>query len=78
MRVYFDYDKDYPDDARICDEVKELQCFTDFTNLDGYATGTAGSNGGGGNGVANFNTPDTTPPKQTTKGKSDMHTPEIM
>jgi hypothetical protein len=23
--VYFDYDKDFPDDDRICEEVKELQ-----------------------------------------------------
>ena len=25
LRVYFDYDKDFPDDDRICTEVKELQ-----------------------------------------------------
>ena len=25
LRVYFDYDKDFPDDDRICKEVKELQ-----------------------------------------------------
>jgi hypothetical protein len=25
LRVYFDYDKDFPDDERICEEVKELQ-----------------------------------------------------
>jgi hypothetical protein len=25
LRVYFDYDKDFPDDDRICEEVKELQ-----------------------------------------------------
>jgi hypothetical protein len=69
LREYFDYDPDYPDDDRICAEVRNLQvslidekptlrnrlvmrsnhkysllakCFTDFANLDGYATGTAG------------------------------------
>jgi hypothetical protein len=25
LRAYFDYDKDFPDDDRICEEVKELQ-----------------------------------------------------
>jgi len=45
VREYFEYDRDFPDDDRICREVKELQCFDEFSNLDGYATGT--SNGGG-------------------------------
>jgi hypothetical protein len=35
----------FPDDDQICKEVKELQCFDEFSNLDGYAKGT--SNGGG-------------------------------
>ncbi|KAL9191170.1 hypothetical protein ACHAXT_000876, partial [Thalassiosira profunda] len=43
LREYFDYDRDYPDDERICEEVLDLQCFTDFSNLDGFATGTAGA-----------------------------------
>ena len=43
LREYFEYDYDFPDDERICKEVEELQCFTDFTNLDGFATGAAGS-----------------------------------
>jgi hypothetical protein len=38
-REYFEYDHDFPDDGRICEEVEELQCFTDFSNLDGFATG---------------------------------------
>uniref|UniRef100_A0A7S4M8E9 Uncharacterized protein n=1 Tax=Odontella aurita TaxID=265563 RepID=A0A7S4M8E9_9STRA len=42
LREYFEYDRDYPDDDRICQEVLDLQCFTDFSNLDGFATGTAG------------------------------------
>lgn len=42
LREYFEYDRDYPDDERICEEVKDLQCFIDFSNLDGFATGTAG------------------------------------
>jgi hypothetical protein len=28
LRVYFDYDKDFPDDDRICEEVRELQVRT--------------------------------------------------
>jgi len=43
VREYFEYDKNYPDDQRICDEVEAIQCFEDFSNLDGYATGTVGS-----------------------------------
>ena len=39
VREYFQYDKNYPDDSRICREVRELQCFNDFSNLDGFATG---------------------------------------
>ncbi|KAL3784268.1 hypothetical protein ACHAW5_005992, partial [Stephanodiscus triporus] len=42
LREYFDYDPEYPDDDRICAEVRNLQCFTDFANLDGFGTGTAG------------------------------------
>jgi len=45
VREYFEYDRNFPDDDRICKEVEELQCFDEFSNLDGYATGT--SNGGG-------------------------------
>mmetsp|Transcript_2549 Transcript_2549/g.3954 ORF Transcript_2549/g.3954 Transcript_2549/m.3954 type:complete len:1065 (-) Transcript_2549:183-3377(-) len=48
LREYFDYDRDYPDDDRICEEVLDLQCFTDFSNLDGFATGTAGPGNQGG------------------------------
>lgn len=29
LRTYFDYDKDFPDDDRICKEVKELQVSSD-------------------------------------------------
>jgi hypothetical protein len=29
LRTYFDYDKDFPDDDRICEEVKELQVSSD-------------------------------------------------
>ena len=43
LREYFEYDRYYYDDERICKEVKNLQCFTDFSNLDGFATGSAGS-----------------------------------
>jgi hypothetical protein len=46
LREYFEYDRNYPDDQRICDEVKDLQCLTDFSNLDGFATGSAGAEGG--------------------------------
>ena len=35
VRQYFDYDPDYPDDERICEEVEELQCLSDFSDLDG-------------------------------------------
>ncbi|KAL3786294.1 hypothetical protein ACHAW5_001907 [Stephanodiscus triporus] len=48
LREYFDYDPEYPDDGRICAEVRNLQCFTDFENLDGFSTG---SSGGGQNGA---------------------------
>ena len=44
VREYFEYDRNFPDDDRICKEVEELQCFEEFSNLDGFATGT--SNGG--------------------------------
>ena len=43
LREYFEYDRYYYDDERICEEVENLQCFTDFSNLDGFATGSAGS-----------------------------------
>ena len=43
LREYFEYDRYYYDDERICKEVENLQCFTDFSNLDGFATGSAGS-----------------------------------
>ncbi|KAL3768372.1 hypothetical protein ACHAW5_005210 [Stephanodiscus triporus] len=46
LREYFDYDPEYPDDDRICTEVRNLQCFTDFANLDGLASGTAGGGDG--------------------------------
>ncbi|KAL3778621.1 hypothetical protein ACHAW5_005068 [Stephanodiscus triporus] len=35
LRSYFEYDSDYPDDERICAEVRDLQCLTDFSDLDG-------------------------------------------
>ena len=44
LREYFEYDRNYYDDDRICEEVENLQCFTDFSNLDGFATGSAGGN----------------------------------
>lgn len=47
LREYFDYDKEYPDDERICNEVLDLQCFTDFDNLDGLASGTPGAGSSG-------------------------------
>lgn len=42
FREYFEYDRDFPDDERICNEVADLQCLTDFSNLDGFATGASG------------------------------------
>jgi hypothetical protein len=47
VREYFEYDRDFPDDDRICKEVKELQCFDEFSNLDGFATGTSNGVGEG-------------------------------
>jgi len=46
LREYFEYDRHYPDDERICGEVRDLQCLTDFSNLDGFATGSPGPDGG--------------------------------
>ena len=43
LREYFDYDRNFVDDERICEEVKSLECFNDFSNLDGLATGAATS-----------------------------------
>jgi hypothetical protein len=45
LREYFEYDRHYPDDERICGEVRDLQCLTDFSNLDGFATGSPGPDG---------------------------------
>ena len=45
VREYFEYDRNFPDDDRICKEVQELQCFEEFSNLDGYATGTSNGRG---------------------------------
>ena len=39
LREYLGYDRFYPDDDRICDEVEAIQCNEDFSNLDGLATG---------------------------------------
>lgn len=47
LREYFEYDRDYPDDDRICEEVTDVQCLTDFSNLDAFATGVPGTDGGG-------------------------------
>lgn len=45
LREYFEYDKDFPDDDRICREVESLQCRNDFENLDnlGENTGSGAS-----------------------------------
>jgi hypothetical protein len=45
FREYFEYDRDFPDDDRICEEIADLQCLTDFSNLDGLATGGKGDGG---------------------------------
>ena len=34
LREYFEFDRDYPDDNRICEYVENLQCRNDFTKLD--------------------------------------------
>eukprot|EP00979_Chaetoceros_neogracilis_P006713 scaffold1372_cov289-Chaetoceros_neogracile.AAC.17 len=47
VREYFEYDRNFPDDNRICKEVEELQCFDEFSNLDGYAKGTSNGVGEG-------------------------------
>eukprot|EP00581_Thalassiosira_minuscula_P005786 CAMPEP_0183744146 /NCGR_PEP_ID=MMETSP0737-20130205/65580_1 /TAXON_ID=385413 /ORGANISM="Thalassiosira miniscula, Strain CCMP1093" /LENGTH=2327 /DNA_ID=CAMNT_0025979781 /DNA_START=237 /DNA_END=7220 /DNA_ORIENTATION=- len=47
LREYFEYERDYTDDDRICEEVKDLQCFTDFENLDAFAEGVLGAGGDG-------------------------------
>lgn len=41
VREYFGYDRFYPDDERICGEVKAIQCNEDFSNLDGLAQGSS-------------------------------------
>ena len=43
LREYLQYDHDYPDDKRICEELEYLQCRNDFSNLDE----TAASGGSG-------------------------------
>lgn len=40
LREYFEYDKDFPDDDRICSEVESLQCRNDFSNLDNLGENT--------------------------------------
>jgi len=45
LREYFDYDRNYADDTRICEELTSLQCLDDFSNLDGFAA--QGSTNGG-------------------------------
>lgn len=32
LREYFEYDRDYPDDERICEEVQDLQVRNDSSN----------------------------------------------
>ena len=44
LREYLQYDRDYPDDKRICEELEYLQCRNDFSNLDETA-----ASGGSGN-----------------------------
>lgn len=44
LREYLEFDRDYPDDDRICDELKAIQCRNEFTNLS-EATGS-GSDAG--------------------------------
>lgn len=46
LREYFEYDENFPDDVRICKELEDLQCLTDFSNLDGFATGARGDGEG--------------------------------
>lgn len=40
LREYFGYDKDFPDDNRICSDVESLQCRNDFLNLDNLGENT--------------------------------------
>lgn len=46
LRQYLQYDRDFPDDNRICDELLHLQCRNDFIDLD-EKTGGASSNSEG-------------------------------
>ena len=39
LRSYLDFDSDYPDDNKICEDVEALQCRDDFTNLNDFASG---------------------------------------
>ena len=39
LREYSEYDRDYPDDDRICEDIIYLQCRNDFLNLDELAEG---------------------------------------
>ena len=43
LRQYLQYDKDFPDDRRICDELKHIQCRNDFIDLDERTGGASGA-----------------------------------
>ena len=68
FRNYLDFDADYPDDDKICEDVEAIQCREDFTNLDDFASGV-GSGGGEGDSVELFINDDVVRKK---KGEGDM------
>lgn len=44
MREYLEFDRDYPDDSRICEELKAIQCRNEFTTLsEATGSGSGGS-----------------------------------